>query len=345
MENQQIEKFKLITTMKLPVQALIMLVTCGLSQMSQHAFSQEIKITDSAKLEKDLKGADVVFDSTKAWKVGSILNVNFSQVYLNNWLAGGQNSLTLTSISNTYANYQKGNVLWKNILELGYGLTKLKDISTRKSDDRITIISNYSVGKSPKLKYSALVDFRTQFAAGYAYTIDKKTNQEVQTYISDFLAPGYLITGLGFDYLPNKNISIFLSPLTCKSTIVANDYLSSIGAFGVKKGNKFRSELGAFVSAKFNMDVMKNINFKSNLNLFSNYKHMSEVDVMWENLLSMKVNKWVVVTFSNQLFYDDDVRILSPNESAVKALGEDPAGSPKVQYKQVLNVGLSFLLK
>jgi len=316
-----------------------------LVQLPQHTFSQEIKITDAAKFEKDLKGADVVFDSTKAWKVGSVLNVNFSQVYLNNWLAGGQNAMTFTSISNTYANYKKGNVLWKNILELGYGLTKLKEMPARKSDDRIIFISNYSVGKSPKLKYSALVDFRTQFDAGYAYTKDKITNQEVETYISDFLAPGYLITGLGVDYLPNKYISIFLSPITVKSTILANDYLSSMGAFGVKKGSKFRSELGAFVSAKFNMDVMKNINFKSNLNLFSNYNHFTEVDVMWENLLSMKVNKWVVVTFSNQLFYDDEVRILSPNETAVKAPGEDPAGSPKVQYKQVLNVGLSFLLK
>lgn len=331
--------------MKLPIHSLQTLGICSLFLFSNRIYSQDIKITDGGKLEKDLKGADVVFDSTKTWTLGSILNVNFSQVYLNNWLAGGQNSMTLTSISNTFAHYKKGNVIWKNVLELGYGITKLKDIPARKSDDRIIIISNYSVGKSPKLKYSALLDFRTQFGAGYVYTKDKTTNQEVETYISDFLAPGYLLAGIGFDYLPNKKISIFLSPITCKSTIVANDYLSSIGAFGVKKGNKLRSEIGAFISGKFDRDVMKNINLKSNLNLFSNYSHFTEVDVMWENLLSMKVNKWVVVTFSNQLFYDNEVRILSPNESAVKDPGEDAAGSPKVQYKQVLNVGISFLLE
>ncbi len=311
----------------------------------QSLFAQDLKVSDSDKIAKDMKGADAKFDTTKLWTIGSLLNVNFSQVYLNNWLAGGQNAMTLTTISNTFANYKKGNVIWKNSLELGYGITKLKDIRARKSDDRIILISNYSIGKSAKLKYSALVDFRTQFASGYAYTMDKATNKEVETYISNFLAPGYLVGGLGIDYIPNKYLTFFISPFTYKGTVVADDYLSSIGAFGVKKGSRMRSELGAFMSAKFNMDVMKNINLKSNLNLFSNYSHASKVDVMWENLLSMKVNKWIVVTFSNQLFYDDDVRILSPNESSVAVAGEDAPGSPKVQYKQVLNVGLSFVLR
>lgn len=300
--------------------------------------AQDLKVSDSDKIAKTMQGPDAQLDSTKLWTLGSILNVNFSQVYLSNWLAGGQNAVTLTTISSSFANYKKGNVLWKNSLELGYGLTKLKDVSTRKSDDRLILISNYSIGKSPKLKYSALVDFRTQFAAGYAYTIDKTTNQEVQSYISDFLAPGYLLGGLGLDYLPNKNLTIFLSPVTYKATFVANDYLSSIGAFGVDKGKRMRSEVGAFMSAKLNVDVMKNINFKSNLNLFANYKHFDKIDVVWENLLTMKVSKLITVTFSNQLFYDDDVLIKDPNSAT-------DTGSPKIQYKQVLNVGLSFLLK
>ena len=331
--------------MKKTLQTTVLIGLIGSSLFCHSLLAQDLKAADSDKIAKDMKGADAKFDTTKLWTVGSLLNINFSQVYLNNWLAGGQNAMTLTSISSSFANYKKGNVTWKNSLELGYGITKLKDINARKSDDRLILISNYSIGKSPKLKYSALVDFRTQFAAGYAYTIDKATNKEVETYISDFLAPGYLIGGLGIDYIPNKYMNFFISPFTYKGTFVANDYLSSIGAFGVKKGSRMRSELGAFMSAKFNMDVMKNINFKSNLNLFSNYSHFTKVDVMWENLLSMKVNKWIVVTFSNQLFYDDDVRILSPNESAVAVVGEDAPGSPKVQYKQVLNVGLSFILR
>ena len=60
--------------------------------------------------------------------------------------------------------------------------------------------------------------------------------------------------------------------------------------------------------------------------------------MVWENLLTMKVSKLITVTFSNQLFYDDDVLIKDPNNAT-------ETGSPKIQYKQVLNVGLSFLLK
>lgn len=299
--------------------------------------AQEMSAKDTDKMAKNLQGGEAKIDTTKAWTTGSLLNINFSQVYLSNWLAGGQNAVTLTSISNSYANYKKGNVLWKNSLELGYGVTKLKDVSTRKSDDRIILVSNYSIGKSPKLKYSALMDFRTQFSAGYAYSINKVTNQEEQLFISDFLAPGYLLAGIGMDYLPFKNLSLFLSPVTYKATIVANEQLSNAGAFGVEKGKKMRSEVGAFLSAKLNLDVMKNVNYKSNLNLFSSYEKFTNVDVVWENLLSMKVNKFIVVTFSNQLFYDDDVLIANP--------GETTGGSPKIQYKQVLNIGLSFVLK
>lgn len=302
------------------------------------SFAQDLKVSEADKIAKTLQGPAAQLDSTKIWTLGSLVNLNFSQVYLSNWLAGGQNAVTFTGISSSFANYKKGNVLWKNSLELGYGLTKLKDVSTRKSDDRVILISNYSIGKSPKLKFSALLDFRTQFSAGYTYTIDKVTKQETQNYISDFLAPGYLLTGLGLDFIPNKNFTVFASPVTIKSTIVANDYLSSIGAFGVDTGKKYRMEVGAFVSSKLNIDMFKNMNFKSNLNLFANYKHMDKIDVMWENLLTMKVNKIVTVTFSNQLFYDDDVLIKDPDNAMDK-------GSPKIQYKQVLNLGLSLLIK
>ena len=303
-----------------------------------NTLAQDLKVSEADKIAKTLQGPDAQLDSLRIWTLGSLVNLNFSQVYLSNWLAGGQNASTFTGISSSFANYKKGNVLWKNSLELGYGLTKLKALSTRKSDDRIILISNFSLGRSPKLKYSALLDFRSQFSAGYSYSIDKATGLEQQTYISDFLAPAYILSGLGADYMPNKNLAFFVSPVTFKSTIVANDYLSSIGAFGVDTGRKYRMEVGAFVTAKLNIDMFKNMNFKSNLNLFANYAHVEKIDVVWENILTMKVNKIVTVNFSNQLFYDDDVLIKNPD------VADDP-GSPKIQYKQVLNLGLSLLIK
>jgi hypothetical protein len=49
--------------------------------------------------------------------------------------------------------------------------------------------------------------FKTQFTTGYDYKTDTSR-------ISDFMAPGYLITAIGMDYKPNNKFTAFITPLS-----------------------------------------------------------------------------------------------------------------------------------
>lgn len=71
------------------------------------SFAQDLKVSEADKIAKTLQGPAAQLDSTKIWTLGSLVNLNFSQVYLSNWLAGGQNAVTFTGISSSFANYKK----------------------------------------------------------------------------------------------------------------------------------------------------------------------------------------------------------------------------------------------
>jgi hypothetical protein len=268
------------------------------------------------------------------WSTGGVFSLNMAQSSFTNWAAGGQNSLSFNGLINLTANYKKNKSAWDNALILGYGQMFIKggtpDLT--KTDDRIDFQSKYGIKASEKWYYSALMNFKTQMAPGYNYP-------NTENKISDFLAPAYLIFSLGMDYKPKPELSAFLSPLTSKNTIVNDKGLSDAGAFGVEPGKKFRSEMGAYANLVYKKDeILKNVNFATRLELFSNYLHNPQnVDVSWETFLILKVNKFLSATVNTLLVYDDDVLI---------KVGEGTEGEPimgkRTQFKEVIGVGFTY---
>ena len=121
------------------------------------------------------------------------------------------------------------------------------------------------------------------------------------------MAPAYILVSPGFDYKPSSSFSLFLSPLTERWIIVDDDLLSATGAYGVEPGKRSKNELGAFLSATLNKNVMENITYKSRFDAFSNYKDKpGNVDIYWTNVLAMKVNKFISANISIDLLYDDN---------------------------------------
>lgn len=264
-------------------------------------------------------------DSTKLWKTGGVLTLNFSQVSLTNWVAGGKSSASGIFMVNTFANYKKDNLSWDNSIDLSYGFLKEKDNDLVKSDDKIDFSSKLGIAATEKWNYAGLVNFKSQFASGYNYpnTTDA---------ISKFLAPGFLNLALGMDYKTEK-ISIFLSPLTGKFTFVTDDVLSNAGAFGVDAGEKSRSELGAFVKFEGKTELVKNVELQTKLDLFSNYfENPQNIDVDWKVMINMKVNEFLSANLVSHVIYDDDIKILDPDTGK---------NAPRVQFMEMFGVGLS----
>src|SRR5439155_1292049 len=120
-------------------------------------------------------------------RYGGLLSLNFTQVSLTNWSAGGQNSVAGNSIVNYFSNYKKEKNVWDNTIDLAYGLLEQgRDNKAIKSDDKIDLTSKYGHLATDHWYYAALLNFRSQFAPGYNYPNDSVV-------ISRFLAPGYVI--------------------------------------------------------------------------------------------------------------------------------------------------------
>ncbi len=272
-------------------------------------------------------------DTTSFWKKGGVVSLGTSQTSLTNWAAGGLNSFAVNGLVSLFANYKNGKSSFDNTLDIGYGMLKQgKDAKFRKTDDKIDFMSKYGREAGKSWYYTGLVNFKTQCAPGYNYP-----NDSIR--ISDFMAPAYLTVALGMDYKPSAVFTLFLAPLTSRVTFVNNKLLSDAGAFGVDKGKKSKTEIGGYLRAAVNKTIMTNVNLQTKLDLFSNYaKNPGNIDVNWETLISMKVNKYISATLTTQLIYDDDVDIAidKNNDGVIEENG------PRIQFKEVLGVGLSF---
>lgn len=278
-------------------------------------------------------------DTLDGWKTGGIVSLNLTQVGLTNWQSGGENSLSVNGLLSLFANLKKGNSTWDNSLDLGYGILQQGDDEVRKTDDKIDFTSKYGQKAFKNWYYAGLVNFKSQMTPGYDYPNDSTRNR-----LSDFLAPGYLLGAIGLDYKPHEVFNLFISPITTKMTIVNDQTLADAGAFGVdpaeyddalilvSSGKKIRVEYGGYLRALLKKDIMKNINLQSKLELFSNYEDASHVDVNWEVLIAMKVNKYISATVSTQLIYDHDIDILD----------SDGRVGPRTQFKEVIGVGVSY---
>ncbi len=261
------------------------------------------------------------------WVTTGVTGINLSQTALSNWSAGGENSLAGNAYLNGKLLRKSGNWLWQNTLVLEYGLSNNKTDGTRKTNDNINFATQLGYSTNNIWFYTGMADLKTQFAKGYNYP-------DTENYISNFFAPAYSTVSVGLEYRPKANYSIYLSPIAGKLTFVEDDYLSSIGAFGVDPGDRFKAELGAYLKARIEQPVMENVKLVSSVDFFTSYDdQFGNIDINWDVLISMKINKFLSATLNTTLKYDNDVKTI------------DDSGNPrgaKVQFKEILGVGLAY---
>lgn len=276
--------------------------------------------------------AEETADSAKAWKRGGLLGLNFTQSSYTNWSSGGQNSVSATLLVNLFTKYKAEKQIFDANLDLAYGRLQVGE-ENRKSEDKIDFNAKYGLSAFGKRWfYSIIFDFKSQFDRGYNYP-----NDSVIT--SKFLAPAYMNYGAGLDFTPSESFSVMLAPLSAKTTMVNDKALSDAGAFGVDSGKTFRHEFGGSFTATLSKEIGKNVKLSTTLKLFSNYLDQPEnIDVNWEMLLSLKVNKYISATLSAELIYDDDSHI--PYDKDGDGIKE--SDGPMTQFKEVLGIGFSY---
>ena len=242
-----------------------------------------------------------------AWVLKGVTGLNMSQTAMANWSAGGENSIAGNAYLNASLTHKKGNWLWVTNMVLDYGLSKTKSQGMRKSSDKIGLSTQLGYSTDNVWFYTLMGDLNTQFAKGYDYP-DKEHQ------ISNFFAPAYSNIALGMEWRPKSNYSLLLSPVSTKMTFVTDDDLSDLGAFGVDPGDHFKIEGGAFVKARAELPVMENVNLITTADFFTPYsKDFGNIDVNWDVLISMKINKVLSATINTTLKYDNDVKTFDDN--------------------------------
>ena len=302
---------------------VIVLLTLYSTSQAQDPTVTELKKASDRSIKKD--ATDTI---PKVWKSGGFYGINVAQGSLSNWAAGGDDfSLSINSILSLFAFYKKDKHSWDNTLDFNLGYVRTSSLGSRKNDDRFDVLSKYGYALNPKLNVAGLFNFRSQLFKGYTYPDD------VKTFSSDFLSPAYVLLSPGLDFKPIPNLSIFVSPVTVRWTIVKDDILSARGAYGVDSGSHAKTEVGAFATIHYMKEFNKIITYKGRLDLFANYKsHPENVDVYFTNLLNVKLSKILNLTWSVDMIYDDDV----------KMFGDSGKGAA-LQLKSL--VGLGLLLK
>ncbi|MEM7548864.1 MAG: DUF3078 domain-containing protein [Bacteroidota bacterium] len=267
---------------------------------------------------------------TSNWIVGGEFALTFSQVSLTNWAAGGENSIALATFLSLSADYIKDRVKWENDLELGYGFLDQGDNGFRKSDDQIVFNTKLGYNLRGPWYWTSSLNLRTQFADGLLFPED--------SVISQFFAPAYLTISSGLEYKPNDKFSAVYSPASGKITFVLDDDLAEVGAYGVDPGENVRTELGSYLRLNYKDEIVTNVNLDTKLELFTGYlDNAGEIDVLWDLRVIMKINKYLSTNLFTQLIYDEDIEFDVFNE-----VGEQIGTEARVQFKQVLGVGLSL---
>jgi hypothetical protein len=269
------------------------------------------------------------------WKNINSIGLDINEVAFVNWNAGGSNSVSGLLKIYFSRTYEKIYTLWTSEISARYGLNEQQDKGLIKTDDEIKLSSSFGYRKDTVSNwyYTAKFNFNTQFTDGFK-------DPDFDTPISRLFAPAYLFIGVGSQYnLGAKNLRVYLSPITLKSTFVFDETLSNEGAFGVDKGSRSRNEFGALVQADWQVEIVKNVIVTNRISLYTDYiNNFGNMDIDWVLKFQFKINNFLEANFRTHLLYDDDIKF----KTGIDANGASFMYGARVQFKQQIGIGVLY---
>ncbi len=313
--------------------------------ISQVAKSQDnLMLADTLLINGDtiiMLGDSVIIKPVEVpvyWKTGGSFILSIQQVSLTNWSAGGSSNLAFNTGLNLFADFAKDEKIWDSKLQVNFGFNRQVErrFATRKTNDNFIFLSKYGRELTEFWFLSTQIDARTQLLSGYRYFKPPGSELESRTRISDLLAPAYIQSSTGLNYKRefknNDRFSIIGSPFTGRFTVVFDDSLSNAGAFGVIPGENVRPEAGISLTSSSDIQVLENVRWKADLNLFSNYESLGNLVVNFNSIINMKVNRYITTRIETILIYDERVLISR----------EDGPPGPAVQLQNLINFGIGI---
>ena len=274
-----------------------------------------IPLLAQKKLNDSIISYSKVIDSvktTKRMKLYGNTRLTLNQAHFDNWVSGGESSLSaLFGLDYNFNYSSNGGLIWDSKLVLSLGITSLSDTKySRKADDRLEIKSLVGKKISPYWNYSGFVNLKTQILSGYRYF--KKEGQEQREENSHFFSPAIFQVGLGWHYKKNTDLYFNLAPLTGRIILVGTSFTQNLEEgkkyFGVDAGKSSKFFFGALVSGYFKTPLMQGITMENKYNFYMNYIENTEnIDVDWKTDFRFKVNDKISSSLIIHILYDDDL--------------------------------------
>ena len=318
------------------------------------------QLKNTETLQKALATAN---KDTIAWSYGGFVNIGINEGFLHNWAAGGElASIIVNGIFSGHLDRLYHRDIWSNNLDLTYGLnyTYSSSFQPHKTDDRIDFTSKYGhrIDTGKNIYFTSLFNFKSQFTKGYNYDMEGWEKKPT----SRFMSPAFMTIAIGGEYRRGSDISLFLSPLAGRLTLVDTQFTNRTpqGAFGVENGKRSRYELGAYFTGRYRHELNKNITYKGRLDLYSNYlardtkdtlgnvvkrDNPGNIAVLLDNLLTIKISKYVTMAIGATFIYDHNSPYTKTKlNSAGVAVPKNEPGEDLgwLQVKQIFTFGVEY---
>jgi hypothetical protein len=260
----------------------------------------------------------------EAWKKSLVTKLAGSQASFQNWAEGGINTLALSSGMDGRWEKSAGSWNRRYDMRLAYGLVKQDTLDFRKAEDIIRLNATFKhteVGSLSALTPTLSFTARSQFSPGYNFDKNQfKVKRPLPQKVSDILSPGVFTQALGMTYQFRPYLSQRLG-LGGKQTVVLIERLREL--YNMEIDESVRVEFGLEAYTELEKELATNIHLKSTLGLFAAFNKPESPDLLWENVLNMKVNSWLQFNVEWVVLRDDDV-------------------SKKFQFKEVFTVGIVY---
>lgn len=259
--------------MKYLVLPIILLCTC--LQMVTAQTIEELQ-ADKKEKEAELKALQGEIATIKAqieafpgWETGVFGTLGYNLSRFNNWQKGANPNAVSASIratANAFANYDQDRLFWRNSLGLNLGWQKLdtdvddaEDAEFEQVADVLRLQSLFGYTLFDHLAMSTLLDYNTSI-------------------LSNFNNPGILDLGIGFTWTPLTDLVIVVHPL------------NQHWVFG--DNPDFNDALGAKLVASYKRELVKGLNWNTNLTAFLPYSSSDPSLSEWTWINSFGFNLW-----------------------------------------------------
>lgn len=247
------------------------------------------------------------------WIPSLIGGFNISQIALNNWTKGGENSVTWSIKGDFDLDYKAETWKFHGEIKAAFGKSKLGDQDFRTNDNEIFVDKVFSYNAGWVVDPYISNNIRTQITTGFDFERDPVVE------ISDFFDPGYVTQSVGFTYDHNKVLKTRLG--VAFQQVFTDRFNSYSDDPDTPEVEDFKFETGIESITDSELNIDENLIYKGKLRLFTRFERLDEIDVLWDNTITAKVNSWLNTNLTFTLIYEE-------------------AQSKQAQWRQALQLGV-----